>query len=380
MELQGIKVLIVEDDPVFRQLIGDYCRQQRMTVFEAEDGQHGLEAFERHRPDLVLVDLSMPRMDGQELLTRLVALDPELPSIVITANKAMSEVVLALRNGAWDYLMKPLSDFTLLKTAMLNCLEESGHIEPVAAEEPEPDKPEPALAMRDNFDLLQEDVQTATLVQAQLFPEPQTFWQSGRFDYAIFKAEPVSDLICDGFACGPDHYCTYLGKMHPGENSSAFLNVVIRSFFNQKRKRCEHSGSTTILTPFAMLSYLNEQLIKSELGCELEMVFVVLSRSTGRVALARCGSGIRAYLRTAAMDEAAPMDLLSPIMIPNAPPIGVEHEVQPACHFRNLGPGQSLVLFEGDAEIRHDLLSDRFGGLQQGERPGGYLQLTPPSV
>ncbi len=378
MELQDIKVLIVEDDPVFRQLIGDYCRQQQMQVSEAEDGQHGLEQFERQRPDLVLVDLSMPRMGGQELLTRLAELDPELPSIVITANKAMSEVVLALRNGAWDYLMKPLADLGLLKTAMLNCLEESGHIEPVTAEEP--GKAESTLAMQDNFDLLHEDPQTAQLVQSQLFPAPQAFWQSARFDYAIFSPEPVSDRICDGFPCGPDHFCAYLAKIHPGENSSAFLHVVIRSFFNQKLKRFEHSGSSTLLTPYAMLTYLNEQLVKSRLDCELEITYAVLSRPTGRVAIARSGGATRAYLKLPSQDPQDAPALLSPIMIPNAPPLGRDPEAQPACHFRNLAAGQALLLFDGDASLRQSARDSEFGGVQQGPHPGGYLQITPPVV
>ncbi|SHH75811.1 response regulator [Ferrimonas marina] len=370
MELQGIRVLIVEDDPVFRQLVGDYCRQQGMVVDEAEDGQQGLERFQAQQPDLALVDLGMPRMGGLELLTRLADIAPQVPSIVITANKAMSDVVDALRNGAWDYLMKPLSDLRILQNAMLDCLRESGGLEPPEATNSvgtEWEDPSQTLAMSDNIEALKSDPHTAQMVQAQLFPKPEVVWQSCEFAYNLYKNEPVSDRLCDGFECGDNHYCAYLAKVTPAGNMGAFVSVLIRSFFNQKLKRYRQGGSTAVLEPFTMLCYLNEQLVKSGLNCALEMAYLVFDRRTRRVAIGRAGSELKIYLRSE--------EWLSRVMLPDTQPIGLNSQARPHSHFRHLEPGQALVLMEGEEQVRDDLLADRFTGLNEGAVEGSCVQL-----
>ncbi|GAA4876995.1 response regulator [Ferrimonas pelagia] len=362
--------MVVEDDPVFRQLVSDYCRQQGMTVAEAEDGQHGLEQFALSRPDIALVDLCMPRMGGLEFLQKLAETAPQLPSIVITANKAMSDVVEALRNGAWDYLMKPLADLQVLHNAMVDCLRESGGLEPPERTNSigtEWESPEQSLVMSENFEALQNDTATAQLVQAQLFPATSQTFANCNFTYNLYRSEPVSALLCDGFECGEHHYCAYLAKVSPSGNVSAFVSVLLRSFLNQKLKRFRQGGSTAVLEPYAMLSYLNEQLVKSGLSCALEMAYMVLDLQSRRVAIGRAGTDIKVFLRNE--------DQLSRIILPETPPIGVAGDNRPHSHFRDLAPGQALVLLEGAEHVRRDLLNNRFQGVCDSKSTGGCVQL-----
>ncbi|WP_298445128.1 response regulator [uncultured Ferrimonas sp.] len=367
MGLEGIKVLIVEDDPVFRQLVGDYCRQQGMSVDEAEDGQVGLERFELQRPDLMLVDLCMPRMGGQELLGEISKLGPEVPSIVITANKAMSDVVDALRHGAWDYLMKPLTDLRILHNAMSDCLRESGGIEPNTSIPQPALKANDSLSLNDNYDALRNDPHTAQLVQAQLFPVPELHGARCHFGYSLYKTEPVSDRLCDGFEADAEHFCVYLAKISPQSTANAFVSVLIRSFFNQKLKRYRQGGSSAIIEPYAMLGYLNEQLVKSGLNCAIEIVYVVLEQRSRRVSMARYGSQIKAYLRS--------NDTLSPLLIADCKPLGSHSDNKPVSHFRNLEASQALTLLEGDDTARNELVSNRFSGVNQAQFGGAALQL-----
>ncbi|QIZ75660.1 response regulator [Ferrimonas lipolytica] len=367
MGLDGINVLIVEDDPVFRQLIGDYCRKQGMNIDEAEDGQVGLERFAANRPDLMLVDLSMPRMGGQEFLAELASLAPEVPSIVITGNKAMSDVVDALRHGAWDYLMKPLTDLHILHNAMTDCLRESGGIE-ANTSLPEPTlKPTESFTLNDNYDALRNDPHTAQLVQAQLFPAPELHGMRCHFGYSLYKCEPVSDRLCDGFEADNDHFCTYLAHISPESTANAFVSVLIRSFFNQKLKRYRQGGSTAILEPYSMLCYLNEQLVKSGLNCSIEIVYVVLDQRSKRISMARCGSNIKAYLRTD--------DTLSPLLMADTTALGVGSDIEPSSHFRSLEQDQALALLEGSNQARQDLLNGDFSGVNQALDGGSGLQL-----
>jgi len=105
------RVLIVEDEPDVRKTLTDILRAMRysepLEIEGVPDGREGLDAVVRQRPDLVLLDLQMPRMDGLALLKQIREMEPRLPVIVISAtreNKMSSE---ALRIGAVAYLPKP---------------------------------------------------------------------------------------------------------------------------------------------------------------------------------------------------------------------------------------------------------------------------------
>jgi DNA-binding NarL/FixJ family response regulator len=82
-----VRILIVDDDPQFRQLVRLVLRRVRDFEFvgEAPDGFAGIEQVEQHRPDVVLLDLMMPGMDGFEALPRIRAAHPEVAVVVLTA-------------------------------------------------------------------------------------------------------------------------------------------------------------------------------------------------------------------------------------------------------------------------------------------------------
>jgi CheY-like chemotaxis protein len=82
---QETHVLIVDDDLVIRHLLSEVLQDDGYIVTTAEDGAQGLEHFHRQRPDLVISDTHMPRMDGPELVRQLRAADPALPIIVLNS-------------------------------------------------------------------------------------------------------------------------------------------------------------------------------------------------------------------------------------------------------------------------------------------------------
>jgi len=105
------RVLRVEDEADVRKTLTDILRAMRyaepLEIEGVPDGRDGLDAVVRQRPDLVLLDLQMPRMDGLALLKQIREIEPRLPVIVISGtqeNKMSSE---ALRHGAVAYLPKP---------------------------------------------------------------------------------------------------------------------------------------------------------------------------------------------------------------------------------------------------------------------------------
>src|SRR3954454_17615866 len=99
------RVLVIDDDSVTRFVIREALRAE-VDVLEASDGREGLRAFFSGRPDLVLLDIVMPAMNGREVLSRIREL-ADTPVIMLTARDDSSEVVLHLEEGADEYLIKP---------------------------------------------------------------------------------------------------------------------------------------------------------------------------------------------------------------------------------------------------------------------------------
>jgi len=111
------RVLYVEDSPQNRDVVRRYL-QQSYEVIEAEDGEHGLERARRDSPDLILMDLSLPRLDGWEATRRLKAA-PELkaiPVIALTAHASREDQAKARAAGCDDFLTKPVDRDLLLGT------------------------------------------------------------------------------------------------------------------------------------------------------------------------------------------------------------------------------------------------------------------------
>ncbi len=122
---QQYKILTIDDEAYIRQSIIAFLEDYGFTVFEAENGKKGLEIFEQERPDLVLLDLRMPEMDGLQVLEILREKEPELPLVVASGTGNISSVVKALQLGAWDYILKPIEDMDVLYHSINKCLQES---------------------------------------------------------------------------------------------------------------------------------------------------------------------------------------------------------------------------------------------------------------
>ena len=107
-------VLVVEDDAAIRRGIADSLRYAGYAVLEAADGLAGLTTALSASPDLVLLDVLMPKRDGFEVLGELRRSRPNLPVIMLTARGAEEDRVRGLRGGADDYVVKPFNTGELL--------------------------------------------------------------------------------------------------------------------------------------------------------------------------------------------------------------------------------------------------------------------------
>ena len=104
-------VLVVEDDPDIRQLLWRYLEKEKYRVVLAKDGEEGLEQAEKSPPDLVILDLMLPRRDGLSVLKELRKKEPtaSVPILILTAKGDEADRIVGLELGADDYVTKPFS-------------------------------------------------------------------------------------------------------------------------------------------------------------------------------------------------------------------------------------------------------------------------------
>lgn len=134
----GQRILVVDDDPTVSDVVRRYLEHAGLTVALAADGPAALAMFDRERPDLVVLDLMLPGVDGLEVCRRLRARAGEVPIVMLTARGDEADRVLGLQLGADDYVTKPFSprELTLRVQSVLRR----------AAAQPPPDGDPPDLA------------------------------------------------------------------------------------------------------------------------------------------------------------------------------------------------------------------------------------------
>ncbi|HML39471.1 MAG TPA: response regulator transcription factor [Bellilinea sp.] len=99
-------ILVVDDKSSVRQLLQDYLSEQNYRVITADNGENALYTARRDPPDLILLDIMMPKMDGYQFLRRY-RQERTTPVIIITARQEETDAVLGLELGADDYIIKP---------------------------------------------------------------------------------------------------------------------------------------------------------------------------------------------------------------------------------------------------------------------------------
>lgn len=118
-------LLAIDDDPICLDLIREYLKEEKLELFFATDAEEGLQLIAEQHPQILLVDLKMPKLDGGEVIERALRLDPEIKPILMTLHYTPETAVAAIGRGACDTLAKPL-DAEMLVSSVQRLVQELG--------------------------------------------------------------------------------------------------------------------------------------------------------------------------------------------------------------------------------------------------------------
>lgn len=110
-----MEILIIDDEQVQREILKDILTDAGFRVLHAGDGEAGLLLLQQYRPPLILTDLKMPGKDGLQVLDEAKQINPDVQVVIMTAFGTIPGAVNAIKNGAYDYLTKPLNKDDLLR-------------------------------------------------------------------------------------------------------------------------------------------------------------------------------------------------------------------------------------------------------------------------
>lgn len=117
-------ILIIDDEKSIRNVLRDILQHEGYQVEEAPDGEQGIKLFQSKTFDMVLCDIKMPKMDGMEVLQQMMAVNPEIPVIMISGHGSIENAVEAVKKGAYDFISKP-PDLNRLLITLRNALDKN---------------------------------------------------------------------------------------------------------------------------------------------------------------------------------------------------------------------------------------------------------------
>ncbi len=268
------KILVIDDEPLVRESVAIYLEDSGYDVIEAADGKQGIDLFCECKPDLIVCDLRMPEKDGMEVLKQITEMSPDTPIIIVSGAGQIHDVVEALRLGALDYLVKPVTDLAVLENAISNALKRHELEEQNKAYRRELEQANNELEK--NLELLQQDQDAGRRAQLQLLPEPDASLAGYKFQHIIKPSLNLSGDFIDYFQISERYLGFYIADVSGHGAAAAFVTMTLKSLINQPLRQYRLGADDMVVDPAAFMSYLNGELISANLGKHITVFYGVI--------------------------------------------------------------------------------------------------------
>ncbi len=332
-----LSVLIIDDEPVVRHMIVSILNRYEYQVQEASNGRDGISYIQNNDVDIVIVDLMMPDISGYEVISFATNYDPDLPIIAVSGLEDVSKIMQAIRTGAWDFLLKPISSMGILNLCLKRNYErsllrrenreykenleieiknrtielekrtielENEIVNRKAAEEKLKElnlnleelvnKRTQELKstneeLKETLEKLRQDEKSGRSIQFKLLPPEKKVINGYEFSRYLISSTILSGDFLDYFEIDDDNIGFYMADVSGHGVSSAFVTVLLKSFVNQMLANYKTDKDNTILNPGELLSKLNIEVINQDLDKFLTMCYSVINKKTNTMVSANGG-------------------------------------------------------------------------------------------
>ncbi|MCE2571476.1 response regulator [Motilimonas eburnea] len=277
--------VVIEDDAVFRHQLVQFLQQRGAIVAQADNGADGLKLINDVLPDLVLCDLGMPVMDGQQVIKAILGLQQQVPIIVISAAANMEAITEALENGASDYFIKPLQHWVSLEQTILlelkprkTVFEQHSYALGVEQE------------LTSHMAYFRRDDQAATLLIKELNC-------NSRFIHDYLQFVVTGESVCMMlvyFELSEHELSLFVAGVDPLEPDAAVSLAILKSLLNDNYRHYHKHQQYRLTSPSQMLSYLNRQYQAMTLKYPLSLMQMQLNTATRRIIYSNAGIKARA--------------------------------------------------------------------------------------
>jgi serine phosphatase RsbU (regulator of sigma subunit) len=282
----GAKIVVIDDTDLVRKFIVRHLERMEYVVFQAADGDLGLDVIRTKRPDLVLCDLRMPNLDGLEVLKILKEEFPALPVIVMSGEGLLEDAIGALKLGAWDYISKPIEG-AVLEHALNKAFEKVELIEENRRYRANLEVLNREL--KSSLRLLAEDEDAGRQIQVRMLPRDHQRFGPYEFTRDVFPSTFLSGDFIDAFFIDERHFGFYLADVSGHGVSSALVTVLLRTFVQRQVASFVRTGDNLVLSPSRLLMRLNEEMARDDLEKHLTIFYGIIDLDDDSLLYANAG-------------------------------------------------------------------------------------------
>lgn len=280
------RIAVIDDTELVRNVISRHLDRMGFTTLQADDGDSGLELIRAKKPDLVICDMRMPRVDGLEVLKHVREEFPDLPIIVMSGEGLLEDAIGALKLGAWDYISKPV-ETAVLEHAVRKSLEKAALIHENRQHRANLERLNREL--KATLRLLAEDEDAGRQIQFRMLPRNHLRFGPYLFTRDVVPSAFLSGDFIDAFAIDAQHFGFYLADVSGHGVSSALVTVLLRTFVQRQVASFIQTGDRLVLSPAKLLMRLNEEMAHDDLDKHLTMFYGIVDLQKHSLLYANAG-------------------------------------------------------------------------------------------
>lgn len=301
--LAGKQILIVEDEAVFCSLLHAWLTSLGATTILAGEGIEALQKIAQSQPDLMICDISMPRMNGLQLVEYLRNQGNQLPVLMISATENMADIAKAMRLGVRDVLLKPIKDLNLLRETVYACLYPKMFHSRVKEEE----------HLFADWDALVNDPPAASRLLQNLQPPVQQEISQCRIHYRQLVLADNPGLVLDIAPLSEETLAFYCLDVTRAGNNGVLAALLLRVLFNSLlQEQLTHHGQQ-LPEMGSLLNKVNQLLRQANLPGQFPLLAGYYHSGVKNLVLASAGlnSSLSIGEQQIQMSDGVPLGTLS---------------------------------------------------------------------